>query len=108
MPFASKSILRRYCLLISSLLKKKSSGKSKNKQQEASLIEGSDAMVKKKRRRPRRIGKNESGVIRIKFLQPICIEKYEDNKQLGRFVLRSNGDTIASGMVLRITKSGSS
>ena len=92
----------------SSLLKKKSSGKSKNKQQEASLIEGSDAMVKKKRRRPRRIGKNESGVIRIKFLQPICIEKYEDNKQLGRFVLRSNGDTIASGMVLRITKSGSS
>ena len=51
-------------------------------------------------KRPRRIAKNEIGVIRIKFPQTICIEKYEDNKQLGRLVLRQNGVTVASGMVL--------
>ena len=75
----------------------------KHKQKETSLIEKSNA--KGKKRRPRRISKNESGVIRLKFAQHICIEKYEDNKQLGRFVLRSNGDTVASGMILKISKS---
>ena len=47
-------------------------------------------------KRPRRIAKNELGVIRIKFPQTICIEKYDDNKQLGRLVLRQNGVTVAS------------
>ncbi len=96
--------------IISKLVSLESSSQTKNngkkgKQQQSSLVEGSDIKVKKKRR-PRRIGKNESGVIRLKFVQPICIEKYEDNKQLGRFVLRTNGDTVASGMVLKISKAG--
>ena len=77
-------------------------GMKKHKQKEISLIEKSN--TKGKKRRPRRISKNESGIIRLKFAQHICIEKYEDNKQLGRFVLRSNGDTVASGMILKISK----
>jgi elongation factor 1 alpha-like protein len=53
-----------------------------------------------KAKRPRRIAKKEIGVVRIKFPHKICIEKYDNNKQLGRLVLRQNGVTVASGMVL--------
>jgi elongation factor 1 alpha-like protein len=51
-------------------------------------------------KKPRRIGKNEYAVIRLKFSHTLCIEAYEKNKQLGRLVLRQDGVTVASGMVI--------
>ena len=73
----------------------------KHKQKEISLIERSNA--KGKRRRLDALARTSLSNT-SKFAQHICIEKYEDNKQLGRFVLRSNGDTVASGMILKISK----
>jgi peptide chain release factor subunit 3 len=42
------------------------------------------------------------GVVRISIATPICVEKFSDIPQLGRFTLRDEGKTIAIGKVLRI------
>ena len=42
------------------------------------------------------------GVVRITIAAPICVEKFSDVPQLGRFTLRDEGKTIAIGKVLRI------
>lgn len=48
---------------------------------------------------PRCLTKNTSGVVVIEVSRPVCIEKYADNKDLGRFMLRYSGDTIAAGLI---------
>ena len=35
----------------------------------------------------------------------VCLEKYSDYKQLGRFMLRRGGETIAAGIVTDILRS---
>jgi elongation factor 1 alpha-like protein len=52
--------------------------------------------------RPRCLFKNSSGVVVIEVSRPICLEKYKDNKDLGRFMLRSSGNTIAAGLIDQI------
>ena len=42
------------------------------------------------------------GVVRMTIAAPICVEKFSDVPQLGRFTLRDEGKTIAIGKVLRI------
>ena len=42
--------------------------------------------------------KNSSAVVEIEFVRPVCLELYKDNKELGRFMLRSGGHTIAAGV----------
>ncbi|CAL6332185.1 unnamed protein product [Bathycoccus prasinos] len=42
------------------------------------------------------------GAVRITIAAPICVEKFSDVPQLGRFTLRDEGKTIAIGKVLRI------
>ena len=34
----------------------------------------------------------------------ICIERYEDYQQLGRFILRDEGKTVAMGKVLKLVE----
>lgn len=51
---------------------------------------------------PRCLFKNSSGIVVIEVSRPICLEKYKDNKDLGRFMLRSSGNTIAAGLIDRI------
>ena len=46
--------------------------------------------------------KHMNAVIELKFQRPVCIEKYCDNKVLGRFMLRYSGDTIAAGVVIEV------
>ena len=50
--------------------------------------------------------KNSSAVIELEFERPVCLELYKDNKELGRFMLRSSGHTIAAGLTegVRISK----
>lgn len=55
-----------------------------------------------KRRKPRLLTKNSSGVIDIALHRPICCELYADSKELGRFMLRQNGLTMAAGIITRI------
>lgn len=40
--------------------------------------------------------------VELRTLRPICLERYEDSRALGRFVLRQKGETVAVGMVLEV------
>lgn len=54
------------------------------------------------KKRPRCITKNSSAVIELEVNRPVCIELYKDMRELGRFMLRSGGTTIAAGVVTEI------
>ena len=56
--------------------------------------------------RPKALGKNSSGVVEIEPMRPICVEKFEECNQLGRIALRSNGKTVAVGIILDVTMKG--
>lgn len=56
------------------------------------------------RNRPKCLTKNSSAVIEIEFERPVCLELYKDFKDLGRFMLRSSGVTIAAGLVEEVLK----
>lgn len=53
-------------------------------------------------RRPRCIAKNSSAIIQLKLARVVCCDLYEDNKDLGRFMMRSYGKTIAAGLITKI------
>jgi len=59
-------------------------------------------IIKKK---PRCLVKNTSAVVDIEVSRPISVELYKNNKDLGRFMLRANGSTIAAGMITEILSS---
>lgn len=42
----------------------------------------------------------------LKTTNPVCLEKFADVPQLGRFTLRDEGRTIAIGKVMAIEKPG--
>ena len=46
--------------------------------------------------------KNTSAVVEIEVDRPICLELYASCKDLGRFMLRSCGSTIAAGLVTEV------
>ncbi|GFR00477.1 HBS1-like protein [Trichonephila clavata] len=52
--------------------------------------------------KPRCLTKNSSAVVEIEVSRPICIELFKEFKDLGRFMLRSGGSTIAAGLVTNI------
>lgn len=45
-----------------------------------------------------------SAVVELEFDRPICLELYKDYKDLGRFMLRYSGHTIAAGLVEEVIK----
>ncbi|CAF1299055.1 unnamed protein product [Rotaria sordida] len=55
-----------------------------------------------KRKNPRLLTKNSSGVIEIVLQRQICCELYSDVKELGRFMLRQSGLTMAAGIITKI------
>ncbi|XP_021367800.1 HBS1-like protein isoform X1 [Mizuhopecten yessoensis] len=57
--------------------------------------------------RPKCLTKNTSAVIEMEFERPVCLELYKEFKDLGRFMLRYSGSTIAAGLVEEILKSKS-
>lgn len=57
--------------------------------------------------RPKCLVKNMSAVVELEFDRPICLELYKDFKDLGRFMLRYSGHTIAAGLVEEVLKSKS-
>lgn len=67
------------------------------------LVEELDRLTGElKRRNPRLLPKNSSGVIEITFQRQICCELYSDVKELGRFMLRQKGSTMAAGIITKI------
>ncbi|VDI43502.1 Hypothetical predicted protein [Mytilus galloprovincialis] len=57
--------------------------------------------------KPKCLVKNMSAVVELEFDRPICLELYKDYKDLGRFMLRYSGHTIAAGLVEEVLKSKS-
>ncbi|KAI9588173.1 hypothetical protein GQX74_004019 [Glossina fuscipes] len=56
--------------------------------------------------KPRCLGNHSCAVVELKISRPICIENYVDFKELGRFMLRVAGVTVAAGMVTLIYDNG--
>lgn len=54
------------------------------------------------KKKPRCLTKNISALVVIETSRPICVELYRDVKELGRFMLRVSGITIAAGLVTKI------
>lgn len=52
--------------------------------------------------KPRCLTGNQSAVIEVVLSRPIPLELYKNNRELGRFMLRSGGNTLAAGMVTEI------
>ncbi len=50
------------------------------------------------------VKKGESMVAKLVPLKPLCIEKYKEIPQLGRFAVRDMGITVAVGVVLDLTE----
>ncbi|KAJ1814015.1 hypothetical protein LPJ56_004979, partial [Coemansia sp. RSA 2599] len=51
------------------------------------------------KRRPRHIRKGATARVEIRAETPVCLELFKDSKELGRLMLRKNGETIAAGIV---------
>ena len=43
---------------------------------------------------------NSVGVIELSTPEPLCLEKYSDVPQLGRFIIEDNKGAVAAGIVL--------
>jgi elongation factor 1-alpha len=48
---------------------------------------------------PKFIKRNEAAIIKLKPIKKLCIEKYEDIAEMGRFAVRDMGRTVAVGIV---------
>lgn len=66
------------------------------------LLRTFDTAGKLKKKHPRRITKNTICSVEITPIRPICLETYANFPQLGRFMLRDRGDTVAACVVLKI------
>ncbi|XP_037047570.1 HBS1-like protein [Bradysia coprophila] len=56
------------------------------------------------KKNPRCLGSNSHAVVEIETTRAICIERYDDCKELGRVMLRVGGVTIAAGVVMNILR----
>eukprot|EP00090_Calanus_glacialis_P037688 TRINITY_DN6513_c0_g1_i1.p1 TRINITY_DN6513_c0_g1~~TRINITY_DN6513_c0_g1_i1.p1 ORF type:complete len:727 (-),score=240.56 TRINITY_DN6513_c0_g1_i1:146-2326(-) len=65
-----------------------------------SILNKSNGEVVKSK--PRCLTGNQSAVVEIIVSRPIPLELYKSNRELGRFMLRTGGHTIAAGMVTEI------
>ncbi|XP_076025590.1 HBS1-like protein isoform X1 [Genypterus blacodes] len=63
------------------------------------LHKSSGEVLKKK---PKCLGKGMNAIVEIQTQRPVSLELYKDFKELGRFMLRYVGSTIAAGVVTEI------
>jgi elongation factor 1-alpha len=53
---------------------------------------------------PETIKTGDVALVKIKPTKPICVEKYSDFPQLGRFAIRDMGETVGAGIILDIVQ----
>ena len=51
---------------------------------------------------PETLKTGDVAVVKIKPTKPLCVEKFSDFPQLGRFAIRDMGETVGAGIVLDI------
>lgn len=49
------------------------------------------------------LSKGMNAIVEIQTQRPVSLELYKDYKELGRFMLRYVGSTIAAGVVTEVT-----
>lgn len=54
------------------------------------------------KKNPRVLAKQTAGVLELELARPVCVETFKDNKELGRFMLRQQGNTVAAGLVTEL------
>ena len=50
------------------------------------------------------IKNGDAAIVKIKPMQPLCIEKQKDIPQMSRFAVRDSGSTVAAGMCIDLVK----
>ncbi|TFJ84718.1 hypothetical protein NSK_003750 [Nannochloropsis salina CCMP1776] len=55
-----------------------------------------------KKERPRCLTGNMLALVEFQCARPVCVERFEDSRPLGRFILRQKGETVAVGIVTEI------
>ncbi|XP_005390555.1 PREDICTED: HBS1-like protein isoform X1 [Chinchilla lanigera] len=65
-----------------------------------SVLNKSTGEVTKKK--PKLLTKGQSALVELQTQRPVALELYKDFKELGRFMLRYSGSTIAAGVVMEI------
>nr|KAF6505421.1 HBS1 like translational GTPase [Rousettus aegyptiacus] len=65
-----------------------------------SVLNKSTGEVTKKK--PKLLNKGQNALVELQTQRPIALELYKDFKELGRFMLRYSGSTIAAGVVTEI------
>lgn len=65
-----------------------------------SVLSKSTGEVTKKK--PKLLTKGQNAIIELQTQRPVALELYKDFKELGRFMLRYGGSTIAAGVVTEI------
>ncbi|KAJ3216590.1 translation termination factor GTPase eRF3 [Dinochytrium kinnereticum] len=69
----------------------------------AALLHKIDKKTGKRTKNPPQfIRQGESCIVRIETSAPICLEKFDEYPQLGRFTLRDEGKTVAVGRVTKL------
>ena len=64
-----------------------------------SLLDKSGTVTKKN---PKFVPKNSSAIVVLALQRNICVHLFKVSKTLGRFMLRSNGATVAAGIVEKV------
>lgn len=65
-----------------------------------SVLNKSTGEVTKKK--PKLLTKGQNALVELQTQRPVALELYRDFKELGRFMLRYSGSTIAAGVVMEI------
>ena len=52
--------------------------------------------------RDRLLTKGQNALVELQTQRPVALELYKDFKELGRFMLRYSGSTIAAGVVTEV------
>jgi len=54
--------------------------------------------------KPDFIKNGDAAIVKVKPMQPLCIEKQKDIPQMARFAVRDSGSTVAAGMCIDLVK----
>ena len=63
------------------------------------LLDKATGEVALNTKKPRLLTKGNNAMVEITTETPVCLDLYSNSKELGRFMLRTGGKTIAAGMV---------
>lgn len=66
------------------------------------LSEEGVASAEIKQERPRCLTGGVLALVELRCQKPMCVERFDDSRSLGRFVLRQKGETVAVGMITEI------